>query len=156
MPRTTNRDRAKRRQRLVEYLREGLAATQDDIVKRLASEGFTATQATVSRDLDDIGAVRRHDNGHIVYALPETNGPPIGFGQRVFGELVRDVVPSGNLVVIRTFPGMAPTAAAVLDQSGVQGIVGTVAGDDTVLVVADEKTGGRTLAKRISKISGSP
>ncbi len=153
MPRTTTRDRAKRRQRLIEYLRNGLAATQDEIVKRLASEGFVATQTTVSRDLDDIGAVRRHDNGHIVYALPERNGPPAGFGQRVFGELVRDVASSGNLVVIRTFPGMAPTVGAVLDSSSVAGILGTVAGDDTVLVVADEKTGGRTLAKRISKLT---
>lgn len=153
MPRTTTNDRAKRRQRLIEYLRHGLAATQDEIVKRLASEGFVATQATVSRDLDDIGAVRRHDNGHIVYALPERNGPPAGFGQRMFGELVRDVAASGNLVVIRTFPGMAPTVGAVLDASSVAGILGTVAGDDTVLVVADEKTGGRALAKRISKLS---
>lgn len=155
MPRTTTKDRTKRRQRLIEYLREGLPATQDDIVKRLASEGFSATQATVSRDLDDIGAVRRHENGHIVYALPASNGPPSGFGERVFGEVVRSVTPSGNLVVIRTFPGMAPTAAAVLDQSAVHGIVGTVAGDDTVLVVADEKTGGKALAKRISSIAGS-
>jgi len=77
----------------------------------------------------------------------------VGFGQRVIGELVRDVASSGNLVVIRTFPGMAPTVAAVLDSSSVAGILGTVAGDDTVLVVADEKTGGRALAKRISKLS---
>jgi len=155
MPRTTTKDRTKRRQRLIEYLRDGLAATQDDIVKRLASEGFTATQATVSRDLDDIGAVRRHDNGSIVYALPERNGPPVGFGQRVFGELVRSVVPSGNLVVIRTFPGMASTVAAVLDSSAIAGILGTIAGDDTVFVVADEKTGGRTLVKRINALSAS-
>jgi transcriptional regulator of arginine metabolism len=155
VPRTTTSDRVRRRRRLLDYLREGLAATQDEIVARLASEGFSATQATVSRDLDDIGAVRRHENGHIVYALPQTNGPPAGFGQRVFGELVREVVPSGNLVVVRTFPGMAPTVAAVLDGSAVTGVIGTVAGDDTVLVVADEKTGGRTLAKRIGKLAGS-
>ena len=155
MPRTTTKDRTKRRQRLIEYLRDGLAATQDEIVKRLAGEGFTATQATVSRDLDDIGAVRRHDNGHIVYALPERNGPPVGFGQRVFGELVRSVVPSGNLVVIRTFPGMASTVAAVLDSSAIAGILGTIAGDDTVFVVSDEKTGGRTLVKRINALSAS-
>jgi len=155
MPRTTSRDRIKRRQRLIEYLRDGLAATQDEIVKRLAAEGFAATQATVSRDLDDIGAVRRHENGHIVYALPDRNGPPVGFGQRVFGELVRDVASSGNLVVIRTFPGMASTVAAVLDSSSIAGILGTIAGDDTVFAVADEKTGGRTMTKRIKSLSES-
>jgi transcriptional regulator of arginine metabolism len=155
MPRTTNRDRSKRRQRLIEYLREGLAATQDEIVKRLVAEGFSATQATISRDLDDIGAVRRHDNGHIVYALPDRNGPPVGFGQRVFGELVRSVAASGNLVVVRTFPGMASTVAAVLDSSAIAGILGTIAGDDTVLVVAEEKTGGKTLAKSIGALGAA-
>jgi transcriptional regulator of arginine metabolism len=152
VPRTTSNDRAKRRQRLIEYLRDGLAATQDDIVKRLASEGFHATQATVSRDLDDIGAVRRHEGGRITYALTERNGPPVGFGQRVIGELVRSVASSGNLVVVRTFPGMAPTVGAVLDQSDIAGVLGTVAGDDTVIVVAEEKIGGAKLAERISAL----
>jgi transcriptional regulator of arginine metabolism len=149
---TSRQDRATRHRRLLDLLESGYAGTQDEIVRELAATGVKATQATVSRDLDDIGAVRRHERGRITYALPERNGPPAGFGQRVFGELVRDVIPSGNLVVIRTFPGMAPTVAAVLDSSHVNGIVGTVAGDDTVLVVADESTGGKKLAKRIAGI----
>lgn len=155
MPQTTRGDRAHRRRRLIELLEGGLAATQDEIVARLAKEGFRSTQATVSRDLDDIGAIRRHEAGRITYALPERNGPPLGFGRRVFSELVRDVVASGNLVVVRTFPGMAPTVAAVLDQSAVEGVVGTVAGDDTVIVVADEATGGRELAGRIAARAAS-
>ena len=150
MPRTTSKDRAQRRQRLIEYLREGLVATQEDIVRRLAADGFKATQATISRDLDDIGAVRLHENGRIVYAMPDRNGPPTGFGRRVFAELIRSATPSGNLVVVRTYPGMASTVAAVLDQSGMAGLLGTIAGDDTVLAVGDEKTGGKTLAKRIT------
>jgi transcriptional regulator of arginine metabolism len=152
MPRTTSSDRAKRRQRLIELLRDGLAATQEEIVDRLAADGFTATQATVSRDLEDIGAVRSHDNGRTLYGMPEHNGPPAGFGKRVFAELVRTVAVSGNLVVVKTFPGMAPTVGAVLDQAGVGGILGTVAGDDTVLVVADEKTGGKRVASRITEL----
>lgn len=155
MPQTTRHDRAHRRRRLIELLQGGLAATQEEIVRRLAKEGFRATQATVSRDLDDVGAIRRHDGGRIVYALPDRNGPPVGFGRCALSELVRDVVPSGNLVVVRTFPGMAPSVAAVLDQSGVDGIIGTVAGDDTVLVVADEPTGGGKLAKRIAALGES-
>lgn len=149
MPRTTSKDRAKRRQRLIEYLREGLVATQDDIVERLAADGFKATQATISRDLDDIGAVRLHENGRIVYAMPDRNGPPTGFGRRVFAELIRSATSSGNLVVIRTYPGMASTVAAVLDQSAMLGLIGTIAGDDTVFAVGDDKTDGKTLAKRI-------
>jgi transcriptional regulator of arginine metabolism len=153
MPRTTSNDRARRRQRLIELLRDGLEATQEEIRDRLADEGFTTTQATISRDLDDIGAVRKHDAGRTIYGLVERNGPPLAFGKRVFAELVRDVAVSANLVVVRTFPGMAPTVGAVLDQSGVQGILGTVAGDDTVLVVADERTGGKRVAKAIESLS---
>ncbi len=152
MPRTTSSDRARRRQRLIELLRDGLAATQEEIVERLAADGFAATQATVSRDLEDIGAVRSHDNGRTVYAMPDHNGPPAGFGKRVFAELVRSVSVSANLVVVKTFPGMAPTVGAVLDQAGVGGVLGTVAGDDTVLVVADEKTGGKRVAARIAEL----
>ena len=150
MPRTTSKDRTKRRQRLIEYLRDGLVATQEDIVGRLAADGFRATQATISRDLDDIGAVRLHQNGHIVYALPDRNGPPTGFGKRVFAELIRNATPSGNIVVIRTYPGMASTVAAVLDQSGMSGLLGTIAGDDTVFAVGDEMTDAKTLVKRIT------
>ncbi|MGH2759244.1 MAG: arginine repressor, partial [Actinomycetota bacterium] len=84
--------------------------------------------------------------------LAERNGPPTAFGKRMFTEVVRSVDASGNLVVVRTFPGMAPTIAAVLDQAEVKGILGTVAGDDTVLVVADERAGGRRVAKRIAEL----
>lgn len=152
MPRTTANDRARRRQRLSELLREGMEGTQDEIGERLAVDGFVTTQATISRDLDDIGAVRRHEGKRIVYGLAERNGPPTAFGKRMFTEVVRSVDASGNLVVVRTFPGMAPTIAAVLDQAEVKGILGTVAGDDTVLVVADERAGGRRVAKRIAEL----
>lgn len=155
MPRTNTTTRARRRRRLVELLEEGLQGTQDEISARLAAEGFEATQATISRDLDDIGAVRSHDEGRVVYAMPEHNGPPTGFGKRVFTELVRDVAVSTNLVVVRTYPGMASTVAAVIDQSSLRGVLGTVAGDDTVLVVADERTGGKRLAAEIADLGGT-
>jgi transcriptional regulator of arginine metabolism len=66
--------------------------------------------------------------------------------------MVSEVLPSANLVVIRTYPGMASTVAAVLDQSGVLGLLGTIAGDDTVFAVGDEMTDGKTLAKRIAAL----
>ena len=153
MPRTTTTGRAKRRQRLIELLANGLAATQEEIVDRLAADGFAATQATISRDLDDVGAVRSHENGRTVYALPARNGPPSGFGKRMIAELVRSVDSSLNLVVVKTFPGMAPTVGAVLDQAGIGGVLGTVAGDDTVLVIADEKTTGKRVAARIAELT---
>ncbi len=155
MPKTTTHDRARRRRRLLDLLEQGLEGTQEEIVARLADEGFAATQATVSRDLDDVGAIRRHDGGRTVYALPERNGPPAGFGKRMFAELVRGVDVSLNLVVVRTFPGMAPTLGAILDQSGIDGIIGTIAGDDTVLVVADERSGGKRVGKRIASLGAA-
>ena len=156
MPRTTANDRARRRQRLIELLREGLEGTQDEIGERLADDGFVTTQATISRDLDDIGAVRRHEGKRIVYGLAERNGPPTAFGKRMFAEVVRSVKSSGNLIIVRTFPGMAPTIAALLDQADVKGILGTVAGDDTVLVVADEQAGGKGVAKLIGELGATP
>jgi transcriptional regulator of arginine metabolism len=152
MPKTKTSDRTARRRRLIELLESGFDGSQDEIVQRLASEWFTATQATVSRDLDDVGAVRAHsNNGKAVYVLPERNGPPTGFGKRVIGELVRETATSGNMIVIRTFPGMAATVAAVLDQSGISGILGTIAGDDTVFVVADEKAGTKRVVRSINE-----
>lgn len=152
MPKTTTNVRAKRRQHLIELLHGGLEATQDEIVERLASDGFHATQATVSRDLDVVGAVRRHANGRIVYGLPDRNGPPAGFGKHVLAEFVRGVAVSLNLVVVRTYPGMGMGVAAVLDQADIAGVLGTIAGDDTVLVVADEKTGGERVASAIEDL----
>lgn len=152
MPTSSKHQRSERRHRLLQLLKEGTAETQDELVQRLASEGFPVTQATVSRDLDDLGAVRVRHGDRTVYRLPERNGPPLGFGKRVFSELILDAASSGSLVVVRTFPGMASTVAAVLDQAAISGLLGTVAGDDTVLVVADERTGGGQLASRILQL----
>ncbi|HVE93183.1 MAG TPA: arginine repressor [Actinomycetota bacterium] len=146
-------ERSRRRAVLMDLLEAGFAGTQDEIVKRMARKGFTVTQATVSRDLEDLGAVRQRVKDKVVYALPVRNGPPTGFGSRVLSELVRTAKSSGNLVVVKTFPGMAATVAAVVDSADVEGAMGTVAGDDTVLVIADEKTSGRTLASRITKLA---
>src|SRR5687768_10376992 len=87
------RDTVRRRHRVEELLGKS-PLHQDDLVTALRREGFAVTQATVSRDLSGLGAVRTRDG----FVLPETNGPPSGFGQRVFAELVLSVVSSGNLV----------------------------------------------------------
>lgn len=154
MPRTTHADRSKRQHRLLELLREGFVGTQDEIVGRLRREGLNVTQTTVSRDLDDLGAVRHRQGHRSVYGLPDRNGPPDGLVDRLFGELVRSVVASGNLIVVRTFPGTAPAVAAAIDAWELPGTLGTVQGDDTVLVVADERTGGKRLAERITVRGG--
>lgn len=152
MPASSTTERTRRRRQLLELLARGAAGTQDEIARALGRKGFRVTQATVSRDLDELGAVRRRRGNRTVYVLPDQNGPPAGLGLRVFEESVVSVLASGNLVVVRTYPGMAPSVGAVIDAHDVDGVIGTVAGDDTVLVVAAEGTSGATLARRIAAL----
>lgn len=131
--------------------------SQPELIELLAIEGIEATQATVSRDLDDIGAVKvRVASGNTVYAIPEfapDRLAPLDQLRRVMGEWVADVSSSGNLVVLRTPPGCAHVVASALDRSRVDGMLGTVAGDDTLLCIATD-TDGTTLANDLRKLAG--
>jgi transcriptional regulator of arginine metabolism len=112
----------------------------------------------VSRDLDDLGAIKvRLPGGDTAYALPELPThqiAPEDHLRRVLGEWVVEVASSGNLVVLRTPPGSAHVVGSALDRSGMDGLVGTVAGDDTVLVVIDEVVGGAAMADRLRDVAG--
>jgi transcriptional regulator of arginine metabolism len=133
-------------------------SSQAQLVELLAAEGVEATQATVSRDLEDIGAVKvRASGGESVYAVPELpkdRVTPEDHLRRVLGEWVVEVAASANLVVVRTPPGSAHVVASALDRAGLPEIVGTVAGDDTIMVVAAERVGGTRLARRLSGLAG--
>lgn len=135
-------------------------SSQPQLVELLHLEGIDATQATVSRDLKDLGAVIvRVPGGETVYALPELEPHrvvPHEQLRRVMGEWVAEVKVSSNLVVVRTPPGCAHVVGSALDRSGLPGVIGTVAGDDTLLVVADEKVGGNELANRLRELAGLP
>jgi transcriptional regulator of arginine metabolism len=114
--------------------------SQPDLIDLLAAEGIEATQATVSRDLDDIGAVKvRVPGGNTVYAIPEfapDRIAPVDQLRRVMGEWVAEVAVSGNIVVLRTPPGCAHVVASALDRSRPDGLLGTVAGDDTLMCIS--------------------
>jgi transcriptional regulator of arginine metabolism len=131
---------------------------QPQLVDLLAGEGITATQATVSRDLDELGAIKvRVPGGQSVYALPEIETDrlvPFDQLRRVLGEWVADVAASANLVVMRTPPGCAHVVASALDRSGLDGLLGTVAGDDTLLCVATPGITGDHLAERLRELAG--
>ncbi|HET9558123.1 MAG TPA: arginine repressor, partial [Actinomycetota bacterium] len=98
-------------------------------------------------------------DGRLVYALPE---PDNGLGadhdevRRMLGASLLAIVPSGNLVVLRTPPGHAGALASTLDRAGVAGVAGTVAGDDTVLVVCTERTPGRVMARQLASLAVTP
>lgn len=147
------------RQHLVARLIESqVVANQQALVDLLADEGVIATQATVSRDLEDLGAIKvRMPGGESAYAipaLPKEQRAPEDHLRRVFGDWVVEVASSDNLVVVRTPPGSAHVVASALDRSGLTGILGTVAGDDTILIVVAADVGGAVIAARLSDLAG--
>jgi transcriptional regulator of arginine metabolism len=147
-----------RQHRIIKLLESQPVTSQTQLVALLADQGVDATQTTVSRDLEDLGAVKvRLPGGETAYALPELPAQqlaPEDHLRRVLGEWVVEVAHSGNLVVLRTPPGSAHVVGSALDRSGLDEVVGTVAGDDTVLVVVDEEIGGGAMAVRLRDVAG--
>ena len=147
-----------RQHRIAKILEAGPVTNQAQLVDLLAADGVEATQTTVSRDLEELGAVKvRLPGGESAYALaelPTQQIVPSEHLRRVLGEWVVELAPSGNLVVVRTPPGCAHVVASALDRGGLPGLLGTVAGDDTVLVVAAEEPGGSIVAMRIAEVVG--
>ena len=135
-----------RQHRITRLLESSAVGSQSHLVELLAGEGIDATQTTVSRDLEELGALKvRLPGGDTAYALPELPShqvAPEDHLKRVLGEWVVEADHSGNLIVLRTPPGSAHVVGSALDRSGFAGVIGTVAGDDTVLVVASAATGG--------------
>jgi transcriptional regulator of arginine metabolism len=124
----------------------------------LKDQGIEATQATISRDLEELGAVKiRVAGGDSIYAIAEyapARVAPSDQLRRVMAEWVAEVTSSGNLVVVRTPPGCAHVVASALDRSALSGLLGTVAGDDTIFCVAAEDIGGAGLAEELRSLSG--
>ena len=147
-----------RQHRIARILEQFAVANQQQLVEYLAVDGVLATQATVSRDLEDMGAVKvRVPGGELVYAIPELPSDqvmPEDHLKRVFGDWVVDVASSLNLVILRTPPGSAHVVASALDRAGLDEIIGTVAGDDTILVVCSERYEGRAIADHMRSLAG--
>jgi transcriptional regulator of arginine metabolism len=147
-----------RQHRISRMLANQAVTSQEQLVGLLADDGIESTQATVSRDLDDLGAVKvRVPGGESVYAIPEHPADrvvPMDQLRRVMGEWVVEVESSGNLVVLRTPPGSAHVVASALDRTGIEGSIGSVAGDDTLMVVAAEGTAASDLAATIRNLAG--
>ncbi len=139
-----------RRAKAISLIKAGLIHSQSDLVRHLKKAGFPVTQATASRDLEEIGAVRgRNSAGDSVYRISDTDDESISRTLPVPSDLIISVESSGNLAVVRTPPGGAQLLASSLDHSGISEIIGTIAGDDTVLVVSRKATGGAQLAREL-------
>jgi transcriptional regulator of arginine metabolism len=146
--------RAGRQARIVALLSAQSVHSQSELVALLAAEGIEITQATLSRDLEELGAIklRGADGGVGAYVVPEDGSPVRGVSggtervSRLLGELLVSTDASGNLAVLRTPPGAAHYLASAIDRASLPYVVGTVAGDDTILVVAREPMTGTELA----------
>ena len=130
-------------------------SSQHQLVDLLAGEGHPVTQATVSRDLEAIGAVKERGAGSARYVIPD-EAPDWDEARRAtsraIAEFVESITTSANLVVVHTPPGAAHLVAGAIDHAGLDGVLGTVAGDDTLLVVAAEDLGGEALASELERI----
>jgi transcriptional regulator of arginine metabolism len=157
--------KAARHRRIVELLSRARVHSQTELAGLLGHDGLTVTQATLSRDLDELGAVRiRDDDGALVYAVPAEGGdrsprvsPEAGATNarlaRAVEELLVSAEASANLVVLRTPPGASNFLASALDRAGLPEVLGTVAGDDTILVIARDPRGGQRLAEYLLQLS---
>ncbi|AUS77673.1 arginine repressor [Actinoalloteichus sp. AHMU CJ021] len=158
---STAATRVARQARIAQLVAQRAVRSQTELAALLAAEGIETTQATLSRDLDELGAVklRGADGGAAVYVIPEDGSPVRGVEggttrlARLLGELLVSVDSSGNLAVIRTPPGAAHFLASALDRAALHDIVGTIAGDDTVLLVAREPLTGADLARRVNALA---
>ena len=149
-----------RHRQIVDLLRRTPVRSQVELASLLAQDGVVTTQATLSRDLVELGAVKvRHPDGSLVYAVPGEGGDRTPWGgvdrevldsrlSRLCEELLVTADASANLVVLRTPPGAAQFLASAIDASSMNTVLGTIAGDDTVLVVTRDPNGGEGVAAR--------
>lgn len=155
------RTRAGRQSRIIELLSAHPVRSQTELAALLSAEGIETTQATLSRDLDELGAVklRAADGGAGVYVVPEDGSPVRGVTggtgrlSKLLGDLLVSTDASGNIAVLRTPPGAAHFLASALDRAALPYIVGTIAGDDTIAVIAREPLTGAELASRIEELA---
>lgn len=159
--------KAARQARIIAVLGQQAVRSQAGLASALEGAGFRVTQATLSRDLDELGAVklRTADGGLPAYFVPEDGSPLAARGvgddppqrlARLLGELLNSAEASANIVVLRTPPGAANFLASALDRAGLPQVLGTVAGDDTILVVARDADGGQSLADHLVNLSHTP
>jgi transcriptional regulator of arginine metabolism len=139
-----------RRQRAIaDLIRSSALSSQDELAERLSGLGYAVTQATISRDLEQLGAVKVRRSGRHSYALPDSAQSLAPRLTAVFRDWVRSIDSAGNLVVIRTPPGSAHLVGVVLDQSEMPEIVGTICGDDTIFIACREASDAENLSIKL-------
>jgi transcriptional regulator of arginine metabolism len=134
------RPAAHRRQAIAALISSEEIASQDDLAQRLAKRAINATQATISRDLDALGAVKVKRGGQLAYALPDETASDWADGRlnTILAEWVIGAQVAGNLIVLRARPGSAHIVGAAIDQAQLPEVAGTIAGDDTLFIAVSD------------------
>ncbi len=157
---TMSTSRTARHQRIVEILGRQTVRSQNELLSLLAGDGFDVTQATLSRDLVDVGAERVRLGKNLVYAVPGEGGDRTvrpapdtdTLNARLVSrcqELLVSARVSANLVVLRTPPGAASFLASAIDHAGISDVLGTIAGDDTIMMITAGPAQSETIAARL-------
>ncbi|HYW16694.1 MAG TPA: arginine repressor [Allosphingosinicella sp.] len=148
--------RLRRQKAIADLIRSEPLGSQEEVTARLGTMGHSVTQATVSRDLDQMGAVKVKRGGALSYALPDQLGDNDWAAtrlQRLLREWVLSVEAAGNLLVIRTPPGSAHLVGLALDQARLEEVAGTISGDDTLFVALRDGIDPGIMAGRFRKLS---
>ncbi len=143
---------------MAEILLNNVVTSQPQLAELLKEKGILVTQPTLSRDLEELGVIKvRLPNvegqAYVLPELPKDRILPLDHLRRVLSEWVVEINFSANLVVVRTPPGSAHVVASALDRSNLANAIGTVAGDDTVLVITANPDGGEEVAEQLRRLS---
>lgn len=145
----------KDRQNMIRMLiREGQISTQDELIQKLREKGYDVTQATVSRDIKELKLIKKvGPNGKSIYCLnTDTEGVGSAKYNAILSEAIVSVDFAENIVVIKTHSGMASAAAAAIDATDSEGVVGTLAGDDTIFVLCRDREQVRSFYENVSRL----
>jgi transcriptional regulator of arginine metabolism len=148
--------RMRRQKAIADMIRGDAVGSQEDVTERLAALGFAVTQATVSRDLDQIGAIKVKRGGVLSYVLPEqmaNSDWAVTRLNRILSEWVQSVEAAGTLIIIRTPPGSAHLVSLAIDQAKLPEVAGTVSGDDTLFVAIRDGAPVGEMADRFRALS---
>lgn len=160
--------RTQRQSRVLELLEDNAVHSQGELADLLMAEGIEVTQATLSRDLVEVGAVKVRRGRALVYAVPSEASPAGGLAhtgmlgeaagtrlRRTCEELLVSATVAGALVVLRTPPGAANYLASAIDQTRDPEVLGTIAGDDTIMLIAETPNRAAAVADRLVGLAGA-
>lgn len=144
-----------RQAKILELIKEYNFDTQEDLQAKLNECGFNVTQATVSRDIRELGIVKSDgDDGVYKYRAGKDRerGEINGKFSLILRQAVSHVACANNLIVLKTYTGMGSAAGAAIDAMGIEGVIGTLAGDDTLLIIAKDNPTAQSVTQKINEL----